>query len=66
MLSRALAVSAMAVVMAAPTAALATISVGQPAFDFTKNQLVNSAVGPAWTLSEHRGQVVILFVLGWD
>ena len=64
MLSRTLAISALTLVLIAPTA-LATVSVGQPAFDFTKNQLVNSAAGPAWTLSAHRGQVVILFVLGW-
>ena len=50
----------------APAAALATVSVGQPAFDFTKNQLVNVAVGPSWSLSAHRGKVVILFVLGFD
>jgi uncharacterized membrane protein YozB (DUF420 family) len=65
MLSRILAVLSLALALLAPAAALATVSVGQPAFDFTKNQLVSSATGPAWTLSAHRGQVVVLFVLGW-
>jgi len=64
MFSRTLAIAAMTLALAAAPAR-ATVSVGQPAFDFTKNELVNNAAGPAWTLSAHHGQVVILFVLGW-
>ncbi|MFI5372038.1 MAG: hypothetical protein ACHQ52_10810 [Candidatus Eisenbacteria bacterium] len=65
MFSRTLAILAIALLSLAPATALATVSVGQPAFDFTKNQLVNSAAGPSWTLSAQRGKVVILFVLGY-
>jgi peroxiredoxin len=65
MSSRTLAIAALAVLLA-PSAAHSTTSVGQPAFDFTKNQLVGSSVGPTWTLSDQRGQVVVLFVLGYS
>jgi hypothetical protein len=64
MSSRTLAIAALALLFS-PARALATVSVGQPAFDFTKSQLVNDAVGPAWTLSDQHGQVVVLFVLGY-
>jgi hypothetical protein len=64
MSSRTLAIAALALLLA-PATARGTNSVGQPAFDFTKNQLVGTSVGPAWTLSDHRGTVVVLFVLGY-
>jgi hypothetical protein len=65
MSSRTLAIAALALLLA-PAAARSTTSVGDPAFDFTKNQLVGTSVGPAWTLSDQHGQVVVLFVLGFD
>jgi hypothetical protein len=65
MRSRWIAATALALLLGAPGVALATNSVGQPEFDFTKNQLVGSASGPAWTLSSQHGKVVVLFVLGW-
>ena len=64
MSSRTLVIAALALALA-PTRSLATVSVGQPAFDFTKNELVNDAVGPPWTLSAQHGRVVVLFVLGY-
>jgi hypothetical protein len=65
MFSRPLAIAALAL-MLAPATAHSTTSVGQPAFDFTKNQLVGTSVGPTWTLSDQHGQVVVLFVLGFN
>jgi hypothetical protein len=65
MRSRWIVAMALAFLLGVPGAALATNSVGQPEFDFTKNQLVGSASGPTWTLSSQHGKVVILFVLGW-
>jgi hypothetical protein len=65
MIPRTIAGSLLALLLLAPTAALATNSVGQPEFDFTKNQLVGTTAGPLWTLSAQHGKVVILFVLGW-
>ena len=70
MSSRPLAIAALALaalaLLLAPATARSTTSVGQPAFDFTKNQLVGTSVGPSWTLSDQRGKVVVLFVLGYS
>jgi FlgD Ig-like domain len=65
MFHRTLSIAALAL-MLAPATAHSTTSVGQPAFDFTKNQLVGGAAGPAWTLSDQRGKVVVLSVLGFS
>lgn len=48
------------------TPAHALADPGTAAPDFTKNQLVSGAIGPAWSLSAQAGKVVVLFVLGYS
>ncbi len=55
-----------ATLLAAAPSARAVISVGDPAIDFTKNELSGTSVGPAVSLTDYAGQVKILFVLGFD
>jgi hypothetical protein len=65
-LRRLLAVLALICIPVQALAVVGFIQPGVPAPNFTKNQLVNGAVGSPWTLWSQQPRVVILFVLGYS
>jgi hypothetical protein len=57
---------ALLALVAIPASAHAFIGPGQTAPDFTKNELVGGASGPAWNFYSQPPRVTILFLLGFN
>lgn len=65
-LSTSLALATAVARLAAPETAHAVADPGTVAPGFVKNEVVAGAVGPAWSLGDHAGKVILLFVMGYN
>ena len=65
-LCAALALALVAAQLGHPRPAHAIADPGTIAPEFVKNEVVNGAAGPAWSLGAHAGKVIILFMMGYS